>query len=631
LNKPTGSARVRVGRKLGDPDWADDDLTARKVNLLVTQAKIGTVSALCICALYGLVLVRTTGWATFGTWYAIVAAGYAGRQIFYPWLIRRFGRSAGVLTAMAWINAITGLSAVSCLPIFSAQLNLRDLSVISAMVMGWTAASISILAVRPRVYLAFVTASSLFGLFAWSSHVDTESFIVLTVGMFFGGALLVSMARIVNRQMKVEFAHKKATTDSLTRLPNREGIRAEGDALLSIGSPPAVLILDLDRFGIINDALGYEFGDAVLVEVGRRLATLPDVKVGRLHASQYCILAPNNTELAPLVNQVQSMFGEPIDVLGESVDVSFTMGIAIATIHGENMLRLIRSAALASRAAQQKKLTCLTFSENMEAARRPDLSLLSTLKDAVRYDQLELFLQPKISLADGSVLSAEALLRWRHPQRGLVPPSEFIPFAEQTGSIRMLTEWVLKRSLAFVAERAACGDPMQISVNISTVDLRDERLATRAQLWAQDCGARPDDIRLEVTESAVMDDPASALAQLTGLRHAGFSLSIDDFGTGHSSLAYLQKMPVQELKIDRAFVSGVAEGTHAEVLLDSICTLAHRMNLSVVAEGVETMGELNLVKKLGCDYAQGWHFAKAMPVGEFLSWRSLRKENSWRN
>jgi len=598
-----------------------DELTERKVSLLSSQAKIGTFSALSICALYSLIFVRTVGWGPYLSWYGVVAAGYLARQAYYPWLLKRKGATPRVLNIMAWTNAITGLMAVACLPLFAVSLNIHDLSVMSTMVVGWTAVSVSVLSVRPRIYLAFVSGAMCFLLYAWSPHVEAGSLVVLGAGLMCGAALLFNVAVMLERQQKADLEHKNAVTDSLTQLPNREGLRADGDALLRSGRPPLVLILDLDRFGAINDALGYEFGDAVLIEAGRRLSTLPDVKVGRLHASQYGLIAPNNDDMQSLIARIQDMFSQPLTVLGESVDVSFTMGVAVAPSHGTNMLRLIRSAAIASRAAQQVKEACLTFSENLETSRRANLNLLSNLKDAVQQDQLELFLQPKVSVADGSVRSAEALLRWRHPQRGMVPPVEFIPFAEQTGSIRMLTEWVLKKSMVFVAERARAGDEVQVSVNISTSDLRDDNFAIRASQWAADCGARPEHIRLEVTESGVMDDPVMALQQLEALRRSGFSLSIDDFGTGYSSLAYLQKMPVQELKIDRAFVGGVKENTPAEVLLDSICTLAHRMNLQVVAEGVETAEDWTLVKKLGCDYVQGWFVAKAMPVQEFLNWR----------
>lgn len=602
-----------------------DDLTVRRVEILVSQSRLGTLAALSLCGLFGFTLVERVGWPAYGAWYAVVACGYLLRQWYYHVHLSRQGPTPGTLDAMAAINTITGALAVSCLPLFSSALDIIDLALLSALVVGWAAVTVTVLSARPRIYGVFLVLSLGSVLYAWHGHVQPHALLTLAASLFFGGVLLLNVCRMMEHQQQSEYEHQKAITDSLTQLPNREGIRADGDAHLRQGNDPLVLVLDLDSFKAINDALGYEFGDAVLIEAARRLHSIPEVKVGRLHASQFCLLASSHADTSDLIEEVRTRFAEPLNVMGEPVDISFTVGVAVAPRHGQSMQHLIRAAAIATHAAQRVNADWLTFSDSMELNSRADLSLLSKLKDAVTQNQLEMHLQPKVRIADGSIESAEALIRWRHPERGLVPPSEFIPFAEQTGSIRMLTEWMLKKALLVCAQQRVAGRPIQISVNISASDLRDDRLGRQAQELAARLHADPRDIRFEVTESSVMDDPDTALKHLYALRQAGFSLSIDDFGTGYSSLAYLQKMPVQELKVDRSFVKGVQEGSAAEVLLDSICSLAHRMGLSIVAEGVETAEEWAIVKRLGCEYVQGWYVAKAMPVEAFWDWRQLNE------
>lgn len=602
-----------------------DDLTVRRVEILVSQSRLGTLAALCLCALFGFTLVDRVGWTAYGLWYAVVACSYLLRQWYYHTRLRQRGPTLRTLNVMALLNTITGALAVSCLPLFSQSLDIVDLALLSALVVGWAAVTVTVLSATPRIYGLFLILSLGAVLQAWLGHIQLHALLTLGAALFFGGVLLLNVCRMLDRQQQSEYEHQKAITDSLTQLPNREGIRADGDANLRQGNDQLVLVLDLDRFKAINDALGYEFGDAVLIEAARRLHSIPGAKVGRLHASQFCLLTSSDAETTALVDQVRARFAEPLNVMGEPVDISFTMGVAVAPRHGKSMQHLIRAAAIATHAAQRMNADCLTFSDSMEQSTRADLSLLSKLKDAVTQNQLEMHLQPKVRIADGSIESAEALIRWRHPDRGLVPPNEFIPFAEQTGSIRMLTEWMLKKALLVCAQQRAAGRPIQISVNISASDLRDDRLGRQAQELASQFRASPQDIRFEVTESSVMNDPDTALKHLFALREAGFSLSIDDFGTGYSSLAYLQKMPVQELKVDRSFVRGVQVGTSSEVLLDSICSLAHRMGLSIVAEGVETAEEWAIVKQLGCEYVQGWYVAKAMPVEAFWDWRQLNE------
>ena len=421
---------------------------------------------------------------------------------------------------------------------------------------------------------------------------------------------------------RIEFERKRAYTDELTGLANREGLRKDGDAWITSGIEPLVLVLNIDRFKAINDTLGFSVGDAVLIATGQRLAALPEVIVGRLHANQFCLICRQISHLDQLRLSIALAFREPLTVTGQLVDVTLSVGVVTTARARDDMARRMRNAEIALHAGRRNYTGWTHYTNEMESGHRTDLSLLSALRRAVEDNQLRLYLQPKVCMADGSINSAEALLRWQHPDRGLVAPDDFIPFAEQTGSIGHLTHWVLREAMRMTRVRRELGEPLQISVNLSVHDLRDSAFVDEMRKLVIATGAVPGDIRLEITESVVMDDPTVMLDVMRALNAEGFSLSVDDFGTGYSSLAYLQKMPVTELKIDRAFVAGTLVGTDAEALLDSIIGLGHRLGLSVVAEGAATEGEWNLLRGLGCDYLQGWVVAKAMPVIEFDQWIS---------
>jgi EAL domain-containing protein (putative c-di-GMP-specific phosphodiesterase class I) len=297
-----------------------------------------------------------------------------------------------------------------------------------------------------------------------------------------------------------------------------------------------------------------------------------------------------------------------------------SLSIGVAADAGQSVAALMRNAEVALDAAKKLKLGWLKYDAQLETSRPENLSMLSELNAAIAENQFQLYLQPKVRMLDGTVHSAEALIRWFHPVKGMIPPNHFIPFAEQTGKIRAITLWVLKEVAQIAKTMRDRGQPLLISANVSALDLQNEDFVVRIYELVNSVGALPGDIRLELTESSLMGDPETSLITLHALRSAGFSLSIDDFGTGYSSLAYLQKMPVTEVKIDRSFVHRVRSESESAALIDFIVALGHRLGLTVVAEGVETNYEWHLLKELGCDYAQGWVAAKALPVQEFLTW-----------
>jgi EAL domain-containing protein (putative c-di-GMP-specific phosphodiesterase class I) len=262
----------------------------------------------------------------------------------------------------------------------------------------------------------------------------------------------------------------------------------------------------------------------------------------------------------------------------------------------------------------------MTYTTELDASSQESLTLLSELRQAVDGGELRLFLQPKVDLQSGRVLSAEALVRWQHPTRGLVPPMLFIPFAEQTGFIRTLTAWVVAESARAWRRAADVGLPLRISVNLSTRDLMDPDLPGKMQGWIGSSQVEPKALCLEITESAIMDDPQRALSTLDQLSSMGFKLSIDDFGTGYSSLAYLKRLPVDELKIDRSFVMAMERDLNDAKIVRSTIELAHNLGLTVVAEGVETAKAWKLLAALGCDEGQGYFIGRPMPEAQFVAW-----------
>lgn len=433
--------------------------------------------------------------------------------------------------------------------------------------------------------------------------------------------LLFAVALAMRTRNLKQAALRLMSHDTLTGMPNREHIRRTGAELLAQNPGLVVLAVNIERFRAINGALGPEIGDQLLAVTGNRLAAIEGATAGRMHADQFCLLWPDMITLPALRERIERDFAQPVDVHGQMVDLTLSIGYASALAAPGPIAQLMRRAETALDAGRVMHLPWMEYCAELENDMRADLGLLSELSRAVEQGELRMYLQPKVCLADGSVTSAEALVRWQHPVRGLVMPAEFIPFAEQTGRIHLITQWMLGEAMRFCARMRAEGTPLQVSVNISTADLAKAGFVEGVEALCEELGSVPDDIRLELTESAAMHDPATALQTMHALRGAGFSLAIDDFGTGYSSLAYLQKMPVAELKIDRSFIRDVVAGTDAAVLLESTVDLGHRMGLSVVAEGAETEAEWALLVGLGCNYVQGNFAAKPMPVEELLSWQ----------
>ncbi len=426
---------------------------------------------------------------------------------------------------------------------------------------------------------------------------------------------------------------KLAYWDRLTGLPNRLQFR---DAVLSAtqGSEPlAVVMLDLDRFKHVNDVLGYAFGDRLLQGVAERLQQVvrPGDLVARLGGDEFALLLPQaDAALAQAVAQrIVAAFETPLTLDDQRVDLSAGLGIACWPGHASEADALLSHAEVAMVAAKRRTAGAQLYEPSLDSGSAQTLSLLSELRHAVENNELRLYLQPKLSLADGTLCGAEALVRWQHPTRGLVPPMEFIPFAEQTGYVRQLTLWVFEEAARLHPALAALGI-QRVSMNLSTRDLLDLELPDKLDVLLRRHQARAESFCLEITESAIMDDPERAEATLNRLAQCGYKLSIDDFGTGYSSLAYLQRLPVHELKIDKSFVMGM-EGKDGDnrakgdaMIVRSTIDLAHNLGLTVVAEGVESEAILQRLCELGCDEAQGYHMSKPVPLAALQEWAARR-------
>jgi EAL domain-containing protein (putative c-di-GMP-specific phosphodiesterase class I) len=312
---------------------------------------------------------------------------------------------------------------------------------------------------------------------------------------------------------------------------------------------------------------------------------------------------------------------EPIVVDGQSMDLNASIGIARFPEHGEDANALLRAADVAMYNAKRNQGGFAVYDSSHDERRQEFLTLLSELRRAVETNQLVLHYQPKVSLADNRVTAVEALVRWQHPERGFVPPQNFIPFAEQTGYISAITEWVLRRATQQCGEWHRAGLDIRVSINVSARDLRQEetlvRLAEEA-LAAADVPAGL--LCLEITESGLMEDPRGAQSTLRKLRELGIAASIDDYGTGYSSLSYIKQLAVNELKIDRTFVSGMEADHSNAAIVRSTIELGHNLGLTVAAEGVETDHEAAVLRRYGCDLAQGYHFARPMPAEVFIAW-----------
>jgi diguanylate cyclase (GGDEF)-like protein len=414
------------------------------------------------------------------------------------------------------------------------------------------------------------------------------------------------------RQAIINEAH--ARIDTVSGALTRGELEHElGRRLGARGTEPAVVVVDIVGFSDVNDALGYHAGDVVLETVSQRLrdAAARGDRVARTGGNAFAVLCECE-RIESVVALVQAALEPPVPIAGLAVDVRAVVGVASAP--APDAATLLREADVALRAAKSGGLPWARFEPAMSAGAAERLALAPELRRAIGAGELVLHYQPKVDLRTGVLAGVEALVRWNRPDHGLVPPSAFIDLAERTGLIRPLTSWVLRAAVADQASWAADGLHVPVAVNLSARVLHAELVDEVATVLVG--GA----LELEVTESAAMRDPARSLAVLQGLADLGIPLSVDDFGTGHSSLAYLSRLPVAALKIDRAFVADLEGDAASRSIVSTTVELGHRLGLVVVGEGAEDDATLALLRTLGCDLAQGFGIARPMPADAVAGW-----------
>lgn len=414
-----------------------------------------------------------------------------------------------------------------------------------------------------------------------------------------------------------------AYADPLTELPNRTCFM-EALTEAALQGSGALVLIDIDRFAQINNALGHLVGDRLLQEMAQRLLAMVAGKhlVARLGGDEFALLI-KEVDYFNILDNAQELLGQlrkPIELDGQRLDVEGSLGIAIFPEDGNNSSLLMRRAGMAMRHAKRRRDGFAFACKIADESPHEQLALIGEMRDALINEEFVAFFQPKLELASGLVKGAEALLRWQHPTKGLVPPGRFIPFAEQTGFIREITPWLLAHVICQAASWHREGHDIVTSVNLSTLDLTSPDLVPKVIKSLQENTLPAQLLCLEVTESALMDDPDIALQHLKELASLGVKLSIDDYGSGQASLAYVKNLPVHELKIDRIFVSGVDQHFRNAAIVRSTILLCQELGLSVVAEGAETQEELAWLRANHCDTVQGYVVAKPMPAEEFAGW-----------
>lgn len=424
--------------------------------------------------------------------------------------------------------------------------------------------------------------------------------------------------------------HHLAFYDDLTGLPNRNQFRIDLSDQIELAqrdtSRVAVAMVDFDRFKEINDSLGHYLGDRLLAGIAAKLqsaASRLGMKIARLGGDEFGLLLPVQgvTDAREQIEILREILGGALEIDDLRIDIDTNVGLTVFPDQGGDAETLMQQAEVAMYVAKERRLG-LTFyetSHNRHSIQR--LGLMSDLRRAVENDDLDLRFQPQLHLETGVVDQAEVLVRWTHPRLGEISPSEFIPIAEQTGFIREITGWVIRKSLEQVGRWRRQGLAVSAAVNVSAFDLHDRTLPSRLREILDATAVPPERLVLEITESTVMADLESGQRVLAALDALGVAISIDDFGTGYSSLAQLKRLPVQELKIDRSFIRQMSSAEDVAQIVRSTIELGHNLGLRVVAEGVESRASMERLRDLGCDLAQGFFISEPLSSTELEDWR----------
>jgi diguanylate cyclase len=451
----------------------------------------------------------------------------------------------------------------------------------------------------------------------------------------FCGLILLGYQRRTERQAK-ESTHR-SLHDGLTGIPNRTLFADRLDAAVRLaerrGDRVGLLVLDLDRFKDVNDTLGHQQGDTLLCTVAERLAGTirGSDSIARLGGDEFGILlqgVASEQETLEVAQRVLRALGRPVSLDGATVDVGCSIGAAIYPQHGRDPTELLKNADIAMYVAKRGHLGASVYSAEADHYTSNQLGLFGELRHAIETGELVLVYQPKVATSTGSVCGVEALVRWEHPTRGLLGPGEFISAAERSQLILPLTNYVIAAALDQLKEWVASGLRLPVSVNVDAMSLLDTEFPDRvaAMLAARETPA--DLLTLEITETAFISDGDRALTVLNRLRQMGVRLALDDFGTGYSAMAYLQQMPLHELKIDRRFITNLLDSRQDRAITRAVIDIAHALDMQVVGEGVEDGDTLGALRELKCDEAQGYFLCRPVPVPELMTWLAERAEET---
>jgi diguanylate cyclase (GGDEF)-like protein len=445
--------------------------------------------------------------------------------------------------------------------------------------------------------------------------------------------VLPFIAVYLNASVSVRREHQ-ALHDGLTGLPNRKMLitRTE-EALAAADAKLGLFLLDLDRFKEVNDTLGHPTGDRLLQLVAHRLthSVRPGDLVARLGGDEFAVLLPTVRDAKAaqeVARRLRAALSEPVRLDGLAFDLEASVGIALFPDHAPDFELLLQRADVAMYVAKEDRTGVEVYSPAKDRNSPARLSMLGDLRRAIDRGELELFFQPKVSLVDGKLVGLEALLRWRHPQQGLLGPTHFLPIAEQTYLMRAITHHVIEAVLSQTAAWWDSGLAVQVALNASGRDLLDVGLAETIREGLGARGLPAAALQLEITERVLTNEPAYAAETVQALAGLGIPLSLDDFGTGYSSLVRLKRLPVEEIKIDSSFVSRLTHSSDDAVIVRSIIDLVRTLGLRSVAEGVEDAETARLLRDLGCDAAQGWHFGRPMDAATTTDWLRHQAERA---
>jgi diguanylate cyclase len=554
----------------------------------------------------------------------------------------------------------SGMAAIRLVPMITYELPLVVLSVAVAMGAsfaalylafnlrtGWSwqlrlariaAAVVMGAAISGMHYIGMAASKFGPGAYCVGGITPNTKWLALLVGLLALGLLIVALvtaiydshleARSTLHTLALEKANAQlrhqATHDALTGLPNRVLLCDRlGRSILQAernDAQIAVLALDLDRFKNINDSLGHGAGDELLKEVARRLTSVlrAEDTVARMGGDEFVVVLSgvgDRAAVSCIARKISEEVGKPYVI--QSVEVQTTPSIGISLYPGDGQTDealLARSDEAMYCAKNRGRNSACFFTTDMDVFSHDRLQLESDLRAAIQREQFELHYQPKVDVRTGAVSSSEALVRWRHPTRGMIPPDRFIPLAEETGLILPLGEWVLREACRQARAWQRAGMPfMRVAVNLSALQFRQPGLFDCVSAALSDADLDPQYLELELTETCVMTNSEESTTILERLSRLGVLISIDDFGTGYSSMSYLRRFPIDKLKVDRSFIKDLGNSPEATSIVEAIISLAHGLKLKVIAEGVETPEQLAILRKLGCDQYQGYYFSRALP------------------